>query len=255
MAKHDNRRTDRDAGDQQTRAHLRLPASQVYEIVRIEGESELRRHGTGRGAPCRRWYVRHGERIQGPFPIQLFSRYLILGRMQLFTENTVTVILPLLKQPGIGKLWSVARLWTVVFVANLVGTLAIALANTFIGTTQPEYVAAMLEVAAHYAHTEPVDALLRGVPAGFFIAAIVWMLPSSEGSEFWVIVTLTFLIAFGGFTHVVAGSSEVFLLLVSGEIGPAQALLGVIAPSLAGNILGGTGLFALLAYGQVHEEV
>jgi hypothetical protein len=33
-----------------------------------------------------RWYVRHGEQIQGPFPNQLISRYLILGRMDLETQ-------------------------------------------------------------------------------------------------------------------------------------------------------------------------
>jgi hypothetical protein len=33
-----------------------------------------------------RWYVRKGEQIQGPFPNQLISRYLILGRMNLDTE-------------------------------------------------------------------------------------------------------------------------------------------------------------------------
>ena len=33
-----------------------------------------------------RWYVRHGEHIQGPFPNQLISRYLILGRLTLETE-------------------------------------------------------------------------------------------------------------------------------------------------------------------------
>ena len=33
-----------------------------------------------------RWYIRKGEQIQGPFPNQLISRYLILGRMDLDTE-------------------------------------------------------------------------------------------------------------------------------------------------------------------------
>lgn len=33
-----------------------------------------------------RWYVKRGDRIQGPFPNQLISRYLILGRMDLDTE-------------------------------------------------------------------------------------------------------------------------------------------------------------------------
>ncbi|MBA2271479.1 MAG: formate/nitrite transporter family protein [Chthoniobacterales bacterium] len=45
----------------------------------------------------------------------------ILGRQQLFTKNTLTVILPLLKERKPSLLLNVARLWTLVLFANLAG--------------------------------------------------------------------------------------------------------------------------------------
>ena len=50
----------------------------------------------------------------------------IIGRAQLFTENTLTVILPLLNRKDSKTFWNVARLWTVVLVANAVGALVVA---------------------------------------------------------------------------------------------------------------------------------
>jgi len=69
------------------------------------------------------------------------------------------------------------------------------------------------------------------------------------------VLTLTYVIALGDFTHVIAGSAETFLLLFAGQIEIAHALGDLIAPALIGNIIGGTGLFALLAYAQVRQEL
>lgn len=65
----------------------------------------------------------------------------------------------------------------------------------------------------------------------------------------------TYLIAACDFTHVIAGTNEVFLLILNGEMNPFTAVTTLIAPTLIGNIIGGTGLFAMLAYGQVYEEM
>ena len=65
----------------------------------------------------------------------------------------------------------------------------------------------------------------------------------------------TWLIAVGDFTHVVAGSHEVFNLVVIGDLSVWSAFFNHILPVLVGNVVGGTGLFALLAYGQVREEM
>ena len=78
-------------------------------------------------------------------------------------------------------------------------------------------------------------------------------MPSS--AQFQVIVVMTYLISVGGFAHIIAGSVEMFLLLVHGDIGIAALLGGFILPVLLGNIVGGTALFALICYAQVAKEV
>jgi formate/nitrite transporter FocA (FNT family) len=65
----------------------------------------------------------------------------------------------------------------------------------------------------------------------------------------------TWLIAAGEFTHVIAGSNEIFSLVLNGEMNFFTALSHHIGPMLVGNIIGGTGLFAMLAYGQVRQEM
>jgi formate/nitrite transporter FocA (FNT family) len=75
-----------------------------------------------------------------------------------------------------------------------------------------------------------------------------------SNGEFWIVLALTYTIAIGEFTHVVAGAAETFLLLFAGQIGPAQAA-ATVGLALIGNITGGTGLFALLAYAQVRQEL
>lgn len=257
----------------QAAEHRRLSAVTVYSIIRREGEEELGRPvqslwwsgiaaGIGISSSVLAEAVLHNAFLESPYrtPIENLGYtvgfvLVIVSRLQLFTENTITVILPLFSEPTLRKLWQTARLWSTVFAANMVGTFFLAVITIHVGTTSPEHTEAMLEVSRHFAHTTPSDALLYGIPAGFYLAAIVWMLPSAKGTEVLVIVIFTYLIAAGGFTHVIAGSTEVFLLLLAGELGIASALFGLLLPALAGNILGGTGLFALLAYAQVRGEI
>src|SRR4051812_42738498 len=51
----------------------------------------------------------------------------ILGRQQLFTENTLTPMLPLLQRRDGKTFMNVMRLWGIVLLANLLGAAAIAL--------------------------------------------------------------------------------------------------------------------------------
>jgi len=125
----------------------------------------------------------------------------------------------------------------------------------FVGIASQEELAAYRELGAHVFEKSPFELLVRAIPAGFLVAAIVWMLPNARHFEFWVIVIFTWLIAFGEMTHVVASSMEAFLLLFSGDIGIGRMVGGFFLPALVGNILGGTALFSLLAYAQVKEEI
>jgi formate/nitrite transporter FocA (FNT family) len=84
---------------------------------------------------------------------------------------------------------------------------------------------------------------------------MVWLIPSAETAHFFVIVLMTYLIATGGFVHIVAGSVDAFLLVLNGEMSWLAMLTQFTLPVLAGNIVGGTALFAVLAYAQVMKEI
>ena len=179
----------------------------------------------------------------------------ILGRMQLFTEQTIVTVLPVMAAPSWPKLWGMARLWTIVFVANMIGTFVAAAVNTKLRLVSPDLLASMLAISAPLLHKSPLDVLAQAVPAGFIIASVAWIRAAITNGDFWVVLTLTYVIALGEFTHVIAGSAETFLLLFAGRIEIAPALGGLIAPALIGNVIGGTGLFALLAHAQVRQEL
>lgn len=66
---------------------------------------------------------------------------------------------------------------------------------------------------------------------------------------------MTYLIALGGFAHVVAGSVEAFMLVLNGQLGAWHMIAGFTVPVLPGNICGGTALFAVISYAQIMKEL
>ena len=125
-----------------------------------------------------------------------------------------------------------------VLAANFAGTFFAALFCSFTPALDETLRQAMLDVSMHSLSHGWFAMLASGISAGFLIAALVWLMPSAEGSEFEMIVVLTSLIAAGGFQHIVAGSMEAFMLALAGEQSIAQVLFGFIVPVLIGNVLG-----------------
>jgi len=253
--------------------HLRLPVPLVYHIIRAEGDEELARplgslwwSGVAAGLSISTAVIVEGLLLQKlpdtrwrplvvDFGYCVGFLIVVLGRLQLFTENTITAVLPLLLQPSLRNFVRVARLWTIVLAANLVGTLFFAFAARYFGIFTAEQIDGLLLVSRHFMEKGALQMMLHGIPAGFLIAALVWMIPSAKGMEFLVVTLMTYVIALGDFSHVVAGSAEAFLLFAFGEIGTLKTVGGFLLPTFVGNVLGGTVLFTLLAYGQVREEL
>lgn len=179
----------------------------------------------------------------------------VLARQQLFTETTITVVLPLMAQPTRANFESAARMWSIVLIANLAGTLFAALFVSFAPVVAPELRTAMLEISRHAMDHDWLEMGFHAISAGFLMAAMVWLMPAAGAAQFHVILFMTYIIGVGGFSHIVAGSVEAFLLLVNGDIGLASMLAGFTLPVLAGNIIGGTALFAVLSYAQVMKEI
>lgn len=179
----------------------------------------------------------------------------ILGRMQLFTENTITTFAPVLVQKTPDGFRRLAELWALVLAANVVGAFAVASFFAFAPVLDDPIAAAFTNLSQHATGMPAAEGLMRGIPAGVLIAALVWMLPVARGNELLLIFLFTWLIALGDFTHIVAGSVEMAYLLVLGELGVLQAMFGFFLPVLAGNIIGGTVIFTLLVWAQIQPEV
>jgi formate/nitrite transporter FocA (FNT family) len=248
-------------------------AKVVHEVIRLQGDEELDRpilslvfSGVAAGVAISASILAEAF-LQMRLPHAPWSELVsglgysvgfvivIMGNLQLFTENTVTAVLPLATHPTWRNAGRLARLWAIVFGANMAGTLLVAvlLANGVIAS--PEQLQAAIDVSTHILSHDALTILWLGMPAGFLVASIAWILPNARGGEFWVIVMITYVIAIGGFSHVVAGSGEAWLLWLTGKATLMQAVGGFILPALAGNIIGGTGLFAVVAHGQVRSEI
>ena len=175
----------------------------------------------------------------------------ILGRQQLFTENTLTVILPLLYRHDLQCVKNVARLWSVVLTGNLLGALLFAWVLGYAAVFEAPVIAALDEVGTHAIHGDFGTTMLRGVFAGWLIALMVWLLPFADAGRVAVIVLLTFLVGIAGFPHIIAGSVEVLYVALKGLVSWKSAILGYMIPTLCGNVLGGVALVAMLNHAQV----
>jgi formate/nitrite transporter FocA (FNT family) len=174
----------------------------------------------------------------------------ILGRQQLFTENTLTPILPLLKTKEAGVLLNVLRLWGAVLVANLLGAAMVALVMAKSPVFTADHREAFLEIGKHGLGVPFLTVYLRGIFAGWLIALIVWLLPFAETARIWVIIFITYIVGLAGFSHVIAGAIDVFFVVFSGQASFAKALTFIFA-ALLGNITGGVLLVAGLNHAQV----
>jgi formate-nitrite transporter family protein len=262
--------------DQETK-HLDAEAEQrsapsahvVYEAIRCEGEDELKRKtsslawsGLAAGLSMGFSFVSEGlltDRI--PFaqwqPLLTKLGYsvgfliVILGRQQLFTENTLTVILPLLLRKKAHVFFNVLRLWSAVLLANLAGALVFAWVLGHTEAFDAGTRNAFHEIASEAMSQSFGVTMLRAVFAGWLIALMVWLLPVAESARIWIIIALTYLIGIAHFPHIIAGAVEVFFLAATGVRSWGEVFSNYLLPTFIGNTIGGVALVSALAHAQI----
>ncbi len=241
----------------------------VHEAIRADGEEELNRPpsalawsglaaGMSMGFSFVAQALLHSYLPDRPWrPLLVRLGYpvgfliVIIGRQQLFTENTLTAIIPLLARRNWETLAQVARLWAVVLTANLVGAhlFAWVVGNTPMFSREVQH--SMLQLATAAADVTFRTAVLRGIFAGWLIAMVVWMLAAIDTGRIAVIVILTYVVGLAEFTHIIAGSVEVLFLAMVGAKSWGAIVLGYLVPTLLGNIIGGVSLTAAVNHAQV----
>ncbi|MFL6965757.1 formate/nitrite transporter family protein [Pseudomonas alvandae] len=178
----------------------------------------------------------------------------ILARQQLFTENTLTAVLPIMSKPTLGNFGRLFRLWGVVLAGNLCGTLLVAYVMLHLPIFDQRTDLAFLDIGRKVMENDSGQMFAKGIISGWMIATMVWMIPSMESAKMLIIVLITYLMALGDFTHIVVGSAEVSYLVFAGQLSWEDFWMVFAAPTLAGNIIGGSFIFALISHAQVRSE-
>ncbi|MEH3023982.1 MAG: formate/nitrite transporter family protein [Pseudomonas oryzihabitans] len=178
----------------------------------------------------------------------------ILARQQLFTENTLTAVLPVMSEPTLHNFGRLGRLWGVVLVGNLLGTMLVAYVILHLPLFDAKTDAKFIEIGTKVMESDAAGMFAKGIVSGWMIATMVWMLPAAESARIWIIVLITYLMALGDFTHIVVGSLEVAYLVFAGEATWGEFWLTFAAPTLAGNIVGGSLIFGLISHAQVRSD-
>lgn len=174
----------------------------------------------------------------------------ILGRAQLFTENTLYPVALVLAEKR--HFWNTMRLWFTVLPSNIAGAFAFASLASLTNALNPDVVQAIAKLGMDAIHRDPSAIFWSGVMGGWIIALAAWLVSGSHSitGSVMIIWILTFLVGLGNFAHCIAASGEILTAVLTGQT-PWMSYLRWIVPAVGGNICGGVGMVTLLEYGQV----
>ena len=181
---------------------------------------------------------------------------IVVGRYQLFTENTLTPVVLVLTK--LASLHNLLRLWGVVFLGNMIGAATVAALLAFTGVLEPEGVAVATAIGEHAREVGWTVLFWKSVIAGWLVASMVWLIHGTRDtvSKIVVVWILMFFVGASDLFHIITSSVEVFFLAFKGEAAFFPLLPNFILLILLGNVLGGIIFVATLNYMQFgeHEE-
>jgi formate-nitrite transporter family protein len=257
----------------QAAAGAPIGALVIHEIIRDQGEEELERSFNGLAwsgiaaglsigfsfltqatlqahLPDTPW-----QPLVSGFGYSVGFLIVILGRQQLFTETTLTALIPALTRRNMQTVLRTLRVWAIVLAANIAATWVFAAIIAQPGIFPDATVQALSDVAAHALEGSFPHTLLTAGAAGWLIGLMVWLLPSADASRALIIILLTYVIAICQFPHAIAGSVEAAFRVFTGHATIGDYLLRFLVPTFLGNAAGGTILAALLNHAPLAEKL
>lgn len=179
---------------------------------------------------------------------------IVLGRYQLFTENTLTPVTLVLTR--IASLPALLRVWGVVFAANVLGAAVAAYVFARTGIFEPDTAAVARGFAEHALATAPWDLFWKAVIAGWLVASMVWLNHAARDTttRVFVVFGIMFLIPAADLFHCIVGACEVLYLVFQGGAGVGAFAWDFLAPVTLGNTVGGVLLVAILNFSQTRTE-
>ncbi len=248
----------------------RLSATEIHRNVRVQAEEEMRRPAADlllsalAAGLTIGWSFVLGAYLTTLVPPALHKAvnaaaypigfiFVIIGRNQLFTENTLEPVIPVLARRTGRKLIAMLRLWALVLAGNLVGAFLFALLLAHTRVVDPALEDRLLAIGRDALSGTFGLQLYRAVFAGWLIALTAWLVSATTmtGAQIVLIWLTTAPIAALDFRHSIAGSVEAFYVALSHGASWAMAIDNFVVPAVLGNIVGGVLFVALLNHGQV----
>jgi len=176
--------------------------------------------------------------------------FVIIGRSELFTEHTTLATLPLMN--GETTMGSLAKLWIIVYLGNLVGGYIfgsiVLIFNSEMNLIGKDFFYFVSEKMLKYSISAT---LISGIMAGWLMGMLSWLLSASQDtfSRIIMIFLVTFVISIAGLHHCIVGSIEVFMAFFA-EANQISWLQFFKFQALAtmGNIIGGVFLVAVVKF-------
>jgi len=187
------------------------------------------------------------------YPLGFF--YVVHARHQLFTENTLEPVIPLLEKRNGKTLRQLLRLWAIVLPVNLLGALIFAEVLAHTQVVEPKLLTPLLDAARISTEGGAQLVFYKGIWAGWLIALMAWLIAATHDTTAQIILVwlATAPIAAFGFRHSIAGAVEAFYRAAVGDAPWSQMIVSFEIPCIIGNIIGGVVLVALLNHGQVSK--
>ncbi len=182
------------------------------------------------------------------YPIGFIA--VIIGRAQLFTENTLYPVVLVLDERR--HLMKTLRLWAVVYSANILGAILFALLAVKTSALRPDILSQLVALGTEGDSGSAAHFFWAGIIGGWLIALVAWTVTASHWTigQFAIVYLLTFVVGIGRFAHCIAGSGEILSAVMAGAV-PVVGYLRWLGPATLGNICGGIFIVSLLNYGQV----
>jgi len=181
--------------------------------------------------------------------------FVILGRQQLFTESTLTAVLPVLTRRDWKTVGKTLRLWAIVLFFNLVGTTIFAGMLQLNGVFPADVTASLASVARAPFSADFGVTLVRAVFAGWLIALMVWLLPSARSARLLTILLVTYTVGVSRLTHVIASSVEAAYAVMTGAAHLSDYFVVFLLPTLVGNVIGGVSMVAIVNHAAIAPEI
>jgi len=181
--------------------------------------------------------------------------FVVHARHQLFTENTLEPVIPLLEKRDGETLRRLLRLWAIVLPVNLVGALIFAAVLAHTQVVEPKLLTPLLDAARLSTEGSAQLIFYKGIWAGWLIALMAWLMAATHDTtaQILLIWLTTAPIAAFGFRHSIAGAIEAFYRAAVGDAPWGQMIFTFEIPAIVGNIIGGVVLVALVNHGQVSK--